>query len=83
MQDANAKPETTAAFPGKRARMIRPGAIGITISATEYVMPLSEANELMCMINSARHAAIEAEREADDDRIDRRTAAEKRFMEGV
>ena len=79
----SAENQTTRVFPGMRARMLRPGFVGILISATEYVMPLSEANELMCMINAARHSAIEAERATEDDRLDLRDAAEKCLMDGV
>jgi hypothetical protein len=56
-------PDAAWAFPAMRARMVRPGEIGITISETEYVMPVSQANELIGVILRAKHDGVE-----DDDR---------------
>lgn len=49
--------KTTAGFPGKRVRMVRPGYLGIMISSQgpEYVMPISEVNDLIGMIYRAKH----------------------------
>lgn len=48
--------ETTARYQ-KRVRMVRPGYIGISIGEhdIEYVMPVSEANDLIGLINRAKH----------------------------
>jgi hypothetical protein len=40
----------------KRVRVIRAGEIGISIGSTEYCMPISEANELIGLINAAKHS---------------------------
>jgi hypothetical protein len=40
----------------KSVRRFPDNEIGIKIGATEYVMPISEANELVSMIYAARHA---------------------------
>lgn len=40
----------------KSVRWFSRGEIGITIGATEYMMSISEANELIGMIYAARHA---------------------------
>jgi hypothetical protein len=39
--------------------MVRSGYIGIQIGSTEYVMPVSEANELIGMINRTQHEGVE------------------------
>lgn len=43
----------------KQARMVRDGHIGITISGTEYVMPISEAWELIALIYRATHDGVQ------------------------
>lgn len=47
----------TRSFPGMCVRIVRPNATGIQISSLgpEYVMPIAEANELIGMINRAKH----------------------------
>lgn len=50
-------PASKMAFPRKRVRLVRPGYLGIMISAQgpEYVMPISEANDLVGLIYRAKH----------------------------
>lgn len=50
-----------ATFPHKRVRMVRPGYLGVMISAQgpEYVMPVSEANDLVGLIYRAKHDGAE------------------------
>jgi hypothetical protein len=45
--------------------MVRSGYIGIQIGSTEYVMPVSQANELIGMINRTQHEGVE--RQTDDE----------------
>jgi hypothetical protein len=49
--------QTTRQFPAMRVRTREPGMLGILISAQgpEYVMPVSEAHELVGMIYRAKH----------------------------
>jgi hypothetical protein len=49
-------PQTTNRHT-KRVRLVRPGYIGITIGehGTEYVMSISEANDLIGLIYHAKH----------------------------
>lgn len=43
-------------FPAMRVRRFPDNEVGIRISGTEYIMPIATANELVGMINAARHA---------------------------
>lgn len=42
----------------KSVRRFPDNEIGITLGKTEYVMPLSEANELIGLIHAARHSEV-------------------------
>jgi hypothetical protein len=63
--DNNTTPTARVAFPDMRTRMVRSGYIGIQIGFTEYVMPVSQANELIGMINRTQHEGVE--RQTDDE----------------
>ena len=65
MRQSDGKSLTTR-YATMRVRMVRPGYIGIQISAMEYVMAVSEANELIAMINRAKHDGVTDGRTTDD-----------------